>query len=312
MEKICKVCSKIFLPQHNTFGLYCSIICCNKDKHQLIETVCVWCSTKFLQRPSDEKRFCSGSCGAKSSASKRNKKPREATRLCIGCGSEFEVKSKQLDKRFCTQKCWGKYQTDHKLNMKEESRNRPTVDEVRKTFSKQRAELVGSLVFVDYALSGIYIIINVINNMIYIGSSQDIEARWKEHVNKLYGNRHENDKLQKAWNKYGEKAFQFKILEVAEEKDLVAREQYYLDLHKPYERHIGYNLYRTAFSPLGNVWTEEQKANLRVVRQNQKPRNLICQWCEEPFTVKGQNAKYCSVTCRNKALWQRTKPLINR
>jgi group I intron endonuclease len=228
-------------------------------------------------------------------------------RKCLGCPIEFEVTSKQLDKRFCTQRCWGNYQTEHKLNMKAELRNRPTVDEVKKAFSEQRTKLVQSLTFVEFALSGVYIIINIVNNMIYIGSSKDIEARWREHVHKFYGNRHENDKLQKAWNKYGEKAFQFRILEVVEEKDLVFREQYYLDLYKPYERHIGYNLYKTAFSPLGNVWTEEQKANLRVVRQNQKPRKLHCEWCKTVFIVKGQNAKFCSHKCRDKARWQKHK-----
>lgn len=309
MEKICKVCSKIFVPQHNTFGLYCSILCCNKDKHQLIETICAWCSNKFYQRPSDEKRFCSGSCGAKSSASKRSKIS-NLKKICLQCNKEFStLKCENND--FCSHPCWLQYQTEHKLNMKIEFRNRPSVDEVRKAFRTQRDKLIESLKFIDQALSGVYIIINVITNMIYIGSSQDIEARWKEHVNKLCGNRHENDKLQKAWNKYGEKTFQFKILEAAEPLKLIEREQYYLDLYQSYKRHIGYNLFENAYSPLGSKRTEEQIERMRIVSKNQFPREIICQWCKTVFTVKGQNAKFCSHKCRDKARWQRTKALAN-
>ena len=150
--------------------------------------------------------------------------------------------------------------------------NRPALAITKAAFAIQREEIVKSLTFISDVVSGIYVIVNVLNNMIYIGSSQDIEIRWREHINKLYGNRHENDKLQKAWNKYGDKAFQFKILEAAEVTNLVVREQHYLDLYKPYERHLGYNLYKTAYSPLGNKWTEEQKAKLKEIRKGQWDR----------------------------------------
>lgn len=119
--------------------------------------------------------------------------------------------------------------------------------------------------------SGIYRIINIQNNKIYIGSSITIERRWKEHLNKLRSNRHENQRLQNAWNKYGEKAFRFEVIEnVQPEKGIIlSREQYYLDEYKSYDRKVGYNLFITAGSPQGNICTEEQKANLSEVRKKQ-------------------------------------------
>lgn len=62
-------------------------------------------------------------------------------------------------------------------------------------------------------LSGIYMIENQINGMRYIGQSDNIPKRWTQHRSNLRGNRHENDHLQKAFNKYGEDAFTFQVLE---------------------------------------------------------------------------------------------------
>jgi len=59
--------------------------------------------------------------------------------------------------------------------------------------------------------SGIYKIINKVNGKYYIGSSNDIKGRWSEHKNDLKANRHDNDYLQKSWNKYGEENFEFEV-----------------------------------------------------------------------------------------------------
>ena len=81
-------------------------------------------------------------------------------------------------------------------------------------------------------VSGIYKIENKINGKYYIGSSNNITGttgRWKEHINGLNANRHENDYLQKSWNKYGSSNFRFLILEQVPKVDLLSVEQRYLD-----------------------------------------------------------------------------------
>jgi len=71
-----------------------------------------------------------------------------------------------------------------------------------------------------------------------VESSPGIEKRYT----------HTNPKLQHAWNFYGEANFTFELIEKIkpESKLLLEREQHYLDLLKPYEREIGYNICPTS------------------------------------------------------------------
>ena len=57
--------------------------------------------------------------------------------------------------------------------------------------------------FTPYMESGIYCIINKINNKIYIGQSKNLLKRRKEHKKGLKFGTHHNDHLQKAYNNYG-------------------------------------------------------------------------------------------------------------
>lgn len=94
--------------------------------------------------------------------------------------------------------------------------------------------------------SGIYKITNTVNGKFYIGSSKKIEERWDWHKQYLNGKYHINPKLQHAWDFYGEEKFIFEIVEEVEFSLLLEREQHYLDLLKPYEREIGYNICPTS------------------------------------------------------------------
>lgn len=63
------------------------------------------------------------------------------------------------------------------------------------------------------AKSGIYKITNIKNNKVYVGESMDIQRRWKEHINELEENRHQNYFLQQDFNEYGINNFKFEILQ---------------------------------------------------------------------------------------------------
>lgn len=59
-----------------------------------------------------------------------------------------------------------------------------------------------------------YQIKNLINGTVYIGiTEREPEIRWKQHHSKLQSNSHVNYLLQTDWNKYGEKAFEFSVIE---------------------------------------------------------------------------------------------------
>lgn len=96
--------------------------------------------------------------------------------------------------------------------------------------------------------SGIYKITNNLTGKCYIGSSKDIDKRWYDHTRELNLNIHTNPKMQHSWNYYGGHEFTFLLLEEVEplQEKLFEREQYYLDLIKPYIRGMGYNISPTA------------------------------------------------------------------
>ena len=82
--------------------------------------------------------------------------------------------------------------------------------------------------------AGIYCIINTVNQKKYVGSSKNLQMRLMQHRSRLRKNVHDNIKLQRSWNKYGEANFQFYILEFCEEEQLSNREQFYIDSMKPW------------------------------------------------------------------------------
>ena len=117
-------------------------------------------------------------------------------------------------------------------------------------------------------ITGIYKIICLSNNKIYIGSSNDIFKRWNEHIWELNNHKHDNKHLQDAWNKYGEENFKFEIIEECNKDIKLKREQYYLDLYKSYNRDIGFNISKNALAPMdGRHHSEETKRKFSETRK---------------------------------------------
>jgi len=117
---------------------------------------------------------------------------------------------------------------------------------------------------------GIYAIINYDRGVSYIGSSAKIKKRWREHITDLRRNRHPNQKLQRAWNKYGEENFYFTLLEVVNDKsNLIEREQYWLDKSSG-NRHIIYNINYVAESSLGRKASIETREKMSAARKGKK------------------------------------------
>lgn len=85
---------------------------------------------------------------------------------------------------------------------------------------------------------GIYAIVNTVTGEKYIGSSQNITSRFVSHRSDLRRGTHHSSPLQIAWNRLGEEAFLFLILEeVSDIADLEAIEQIYLDTAHPAYNH---------------------------------------------------------------------------
>jgi len=80
--------------------------------------------------------------------------------------------------------------------------------------------------------SGIYCITNTINGKMYIGSASNVRTRWNAHRSSLNLNKHHTYHLQKSWNKYGEDAFTFEVMEKIPKEQLLEVEQQYLNVIK--------------------------------------------------------------------------------
>lgn len=87
----------------------------------------------------------------------------------------------------------------------------------------------------------IYGIKNIKNSCWYIGSCIDMKSRFQKHKYYLYNNIHHSKKLQRAFNKYGENAFEIYILHNIDSiKDRFILEENYI---KQYDSvHNGYNM----------------------------------------------------------------------
>ncbi len=108
----------------------------------------------------------------------------------------------------------------------------------------------------------VYQIRNTCNNKIYIGSATNYPHRKRTHLSDLKNQKHHSNKLQNAWNKYGNDNFIFEILEIVTRKeDLIEREQYWLDTLEAVKK--GYNINPTASNCAGRIVTEKTREKIR-------------------------------------------------
>jgi len=125
---------------------------------------------------------------------------------------------------------------------------------------------------------GIYKILNNVNGKFYIGSSNNLRKREREHFGSLRSNSHYNKHLQRSFNKYGEISFKFIILEqLINIEDLLIREQYFLDLFRCYDSEIGYNISPSANGTTGLKLSNETKKKISIAHMGKSPGK----WSEE-------------------------------
>lgn len=118
---------------------------------------------------------------------------------------------------------------------------------------------------------GIYIIRNICNDKIYVGSSKDIEGRWRKHLSDLRRGIHTNLHLQSAWEKYEEESFLLEIVLECLEEQLLQEEQFLIEETHCYDRRIGYNKSLFAGSPMkGRKHSDESIKKMRQSKIGEK------------------------------------------
>lgn len=105
---------------------------------------------------------------------------------------------------------------------------------------------------------GIYRIRNIVNQKFYIGSTKSFQDRERIHFYGLNANAHHCKHLQNSFNKHGADVFVFEPLENCPLKDLIKREQWYIDNWNPQ-----YNTNRLAGKP-----PVDPERSSRVAKQN--------------------------------------------
>lgn len=127
--------------------------------------------------------------------------------------------------------------------------------------------------------TGVYQIRNLLNDKRYIGHTARLtgfEARWGEHQRELFGGRHKNPHLQRAWKRDGAPAFVFEILEECPPTNCVNREQHYLDtlLFASCDdlrfRKLGYNIRRIGKSNLDVKFSQQTCERMSVSKRGNR------------------------------------------
>lgn len=165
---------------------------------------------------------------------------------------------------------------------------------------------------------GIYSVMNLLNNKIYIGQSIDIERRWNQH---RYGKG--NIILRNAIKKHGIENFTFNILETINSenksksqitKELTLLEQKWFDMEQPFLKENGYNIQKISkpnLTPNKNSNFGEKISKIKIdnnhtgknIKQYDLNGNFIREWksAAEVERMTGFRAENISASCLRKS-----------
>jgi group I intron endonuclease len=167
------------------------------------------------------------------------------------------------------------------------------------------------------AVCGIYRIFHVASGKSYIGSSVNIYRRWLAHLGQLRKGAHHSPKLQRAWLKYGQSAFQIEVVErVSDAADLPARETFHIVGHNAFK--LGYNVAPVGGSTLGiklgphsdehrqkigaahkgRIWSQHQRDQ---ISKSLKGRVMSAEWCAK-IAASMTGRKMAPLTPEHKAI----------
>ena len=131
----------------------------------------------------------------------------------------------------------------------------------------------------------------------YIGSSINITRRLYTHKKLLTDKKHWIPYFQNSWNKYGESAFEFHVIEYCPKEKLIEREQFYLDIFQTVK--YGFNLNPIAASMLGYKHSEKTCAKMLEIQRKrfsnpvfrEKHKQMICSDKWKESVIKGITAE---------------------
>ena len=133
-------------------------------------------------------------------------------------------------------------------------------------------------------ISGIYKITNVITGDFYIGSSNDINRRWRAHKCPSTWKKCPNNPMYLVMRKYGIENFVFEVIEEAEESFLKEKEQQFIEMLKP--TYNNYNANGFDFERRKKYCKEYQK------EYQKEYRNQLCFYNGETLTLNALSKRF--------------------
>lgn len=123
-------------------------------------------------------------------------------------------------------------------------------------------------------MRGIYLIVHKPSKTVYYGQSCNVEQRFYQHKYSLRSGRHENPKLQNAWNKYKEEDFIFECCYGTLNEDLAILENNFIVRAKK----VGLKIFNIKDPENPYIWSVESKK-----KNSLSHKNIIKskEWCRK-------------------------------
>jgi group I intron endonuclease len=141
-------------------------------------------------------------------------------------------------------------------------------------------------------MKGIYKITNLINQKVYIGQSDRLKSREREHFYRLERKEHNNEHLQRAYDKYGRDNFIFECIE--ETDDLSNRELFWINEYGGINSELNYNLK----DPLTMKWSNYTRVKQSKSIMGEKNPNFGRTWTQKQKDEASKKKKGVSLEKR--------------
>ena len=134
--------------------------------------------------------------------------------------------------------------------------------------------------------AGVYVIRNSQDDRVYVGSTDDLDGRWRDHQRDLRTGKHSSHHLMDAWNDLGEEVFRFDKILVVENRDhLQIYEQFWMDRLNAHYLKGGFNILPKA-SPARSYKHTRKRIKKPDVEQSKAELEAFI--ARGPFQVKGR------------------------
>ena len=148
-------------------------------------------------------------------------------------------------------------------------------------------------------ISGVYKITNTVTGDFYIGSSNDVKKRWREHKCQSKWNEQPNSPMYQDMKNYGTDKFEFQVIEEVEESFLKEKEQYFIETLKPTYNQMnakGLNIERFKESQ-----KEYDKSN-KYKKYKKEYNNQLCIYNNEILTLNALAKRFSKAGIEHPAL----------